>query len=193
MKISISALSCFFAFAVVSFGATVPAKNKDWPQHRGGQDLRGLASGKLGDKLKLLWTFETGEFVKSSAVVSDGRVFIGSDTGKLHAIDLKTGKEAWHYKTELAIEAAPLVVGEAVYVGSTDGFLYALRAKDGKLLWKQKIRLLFGHRFSQFSNIFTGVLKAPVLPPCRSLGCPSDSFWDLSSTRRVDRSLFEIR
>lgn len=137
MKFSFLVLSCFLTLALcVGNGATVPAKNKDWPQHRGGQDLRGLASGKLGDKLKLLWTFETGEFVKSSAVVADGRVFIGSDTGKLHAIDLKTGKEAWHYKTELAIEAAPLVVGEAVYVGSTDGFLYALRAKDGKLLWK---------------------------------------------------------
>jgi eukaryotic-like serine/threonine-protein kinase len=115
----------------------MPLGAQDWPQHRGGPDLRGLATGsKLGEKLKLLWTFETGEFVKSSAVAHDGRVFIGSDTGKLHAIDLKTGKELWFFKTELAIEAAPLVVENTVYVGSTDGFLYAFRAKDGKLLWK---------------------------------------------------------
>ena len=111
-------------------------KDGDWPQHRGGQDLRGVASGKLGDKLKLLWTFETGDFTKSSAVVKDGLVFIGSDSKKLHAIDLKTGKEAWNYETELAIEAAPLVVGDVVYIGSTDGFLYALQAKTGKLIWK---------------------------------------------------------
>jgi outer membrane protein assembly factor BamB len=125
------------AFLTCVFGTRYAfGKDGDWPQHRGGQDLRGLAPGKLGDKLKLLWTFETGDFTKSSAVVKDGLVFIGSDSKKLHAIDLKTGKETWNYETELAIEAAPLVVGDIVYIGSTDGFLYALKAKTGKLLWK---------------------------------------------------------
>ena len=116
--------------------AQPPGSGKDWPQHRGDPALRGLASGKLGDKLKLLWTYETGEFVKSSAVVADGRVFIGSDSKKVHAADLKTGKELWTFETEMGIEAAPLVVGDFVYAGSTDGFLYALGAKDGKLRWK---------------------------------------------------------
>ena len=68
---------------VALFGAVgSPPETKQWPQHRGGPDLRGLAAGKLGSKLKLIWTFETGDFLKSSAVVKDGRVFIGADTGK---------------------------------------------------------------------------------------------------------------
>ncbi len=134
-------LAWFMAFVLAAHGALSEAGpaslgTKEWPQHRGGPDLRGLATGKLGDKLKLIWTFETGDFLKSSAVVKAGRVFVGADTGKLHAIDLKTGKEVWNFKTDLAIEAAPLVVEDIVYVGSTDGFLYALEAKSGKILWK---------------------------------------------------------
>jgi len=95
-----------FVFAgqvVLAKAGAVPLGTKEWPHHRGGPDLRGLAPGKLGDKLKLIWSFETGDFLKSSAVVKDGRVFFGADTGKLHALDLKTGKEAWNFKTELAI------------------------------------------------------------------------------------------
>tara|TARA_B100001123_G_scaffold380906_1_gene450866 strand:+ start:3374 stop:4543 length:1170 start_codon:yes stop_codon:yes gene_type:complete len=141
--VSKQAWAWFMAFALVgqsglwdAVGAPNEAKGKEWPQHRGNPELRGLASGELGPKLKLIWTFETGEFLKSSAVVKDGRVFIGSDSGKLHAIDLKSGKEIWHFETTMAIEAAPLLVGDMVYVGSTDGVLYALEAKTGKLLWK---------------------------------------------------------
>ena len=129
---------CSVPFLLLSFSQPAFGQNGEWPQHRGDQGLRGLALGKLGDKLKLLWTYETGDFLKSSAVIKNGTVFIGSDSKKLHAINLKTGKETWSYSTELAIEAAPLVLKDVVYVGSTDGFLYALQAKDGKLLWKHE-------------------------------------------------------
>jgi outer membrane protein assembly factor BamB len=108
----------------------------DWQRHRGDQALRGMSKAKIGSKLKLDWQFKTGEFLKSSVVVSNGLAFVGADTGTIFAISVEDGKEEWKYKTNLGIDAPPLVHNEIVFVGSTDGFLYAFRANDGKNLWK---------------------------------------------------------
>jgi outer membrane protein assembly factor BamB len=109
---------------------------QNWPRHRGDQALQGISYAKIGTKLKIDWEFKTGEFLKSSVVISKGLAFVGSETGMLFAISIEDGKEKWKYKTSLGIDAPPLVHGEIVYIGSTDGFLYALNIEDGKLLWK---------------------------------------------------------
>ena len=70
----------------------------DWPRHRGDAALTGRSESKLGNKLDLLWTYETGEFLKSSVVVEKSFAYVGSDDGKLHAIDLSTGKPKWTFK-----------------------------------------------------------------------------------------------
>ena len=108
----------------------------DWPRHRGDSALQGNSGQKIGTSLKLDWVFDAGDFRKSSVVVSEGIAYVGADTGILHALDVKTGKEKWQYKTGLSIEAPPLVHAGMVYVGSTDGFLYALDSESGKLKWK---------------------------------------------------------
>ena len=108
----------------------------DWPRHRGDSALQGNSGQKIGTSLKLDWVFDAGDFLKSSVVVSEGIAYVGADTGILHALDVKTGKEKWQYKTGLSIEAPPLVHAGMVYVGSTDGFLYALDSESGKLKWK---------------------------------------------------------
>jgi len=107
-----------------------------WPRHRGDAALRGISGEKVGSKLKLVWVFDAGDFLKSSVVVSNGIAYVGADTGILHALDLESGKQRWSFKTGLGIEAPPLVSQGLVYAGSTDGFLYALGAEDGKLKWK---------------------------------------------------------
>ena len=82
----------------------------DWPRHRGDAALNGRTNAELGTKLDLLWSYETGEFLKSSVVVEQGIAFVGSDDGLLHAIELETGKKKWTFKTEMAIEAPPLTL-----------------------------------------------------------------------------------
>jgi outer membrane protein assembly factor BamB len=108
----------------------------DWPMFRGGQNLSGRAPGDLPDSFTALWKFKTGDAVKSSPVVVDNVVFVGSSDENVYAIDLETGRKVWAYETTDAIEATPCVIEDSVFVGSLDGFLYALNAKDGSLLWK---------------------------------------------------------
>ena len=108
----------------------------NWPMFRGGRNLSGVASGALPDSLTAVWKFKTGDEVKSSPVIVDDRVFVGSSDANVYAIDWASGQKVWAYKTTDAIEATPCVVEGSVFVGSLDGFLYALNAQDGSLLWK---------------------------------------------------------
>jgi outer membrane protein assembly factor BamB len=103
---------------------------------RGGQELSGRASGTLADSMALLWKFKTAGPIKSSPVIDDGLVFVGSADANIYAIDLENGSRAWVYKTSDAVEATPCVAGGSVFVGSADGFLYALDVKTGSLKWK---------------------------------------------------------
>ena len=115
---------------------TAPRMDGDWPMFHGGQGLLGRAEGGLARSLKLLWKFETGAEVKSSAAVREGRVFIGSSDEHVYALGLLTGEKLWSYKTEDAIEGTPCVIDGRVFVGSADNFLYALDAHSGELKWK---------------------------------------------------------
>ena len=107
-----------------------------WPMFGAGPGLLAQASGSLGGKLSILWKFRTGGEVKSSAAISEGRVYVGSFDAKVYALDLRSGQKLWSYATSDAVEASPCVVDGGVYVGSSDGFLYALDAETGALKWK---------------------------------------------------------
>ncbi|MHC4735266.1 MAG: outer membrane protein assembly factor BamB family protein [Planctomycetota bacterium] len=107
-----------------------------WPMFRGGQSLLGTAAGSLPDSLQLLWKFKTGAEIKSSPVINDGLVFIGSADANVYAVDLENGNKVWSYQTGDAIEATPCVIEGGVFIGSSDNFLYALDANSGQLKFK---------------------------------------------------------
>ena len=134
-------LACLLPAGSAQAGTPAPASGQNpkvdaWPNYRGNAQLQGRAQGRLANKFKLAWTFQTQAPVKSSAVISGGVVYIGSDDGFVYALDADKGARQWAFKTEGPIEAPPLVVADRVYVGSGDGFFYAVNAVDGKPLWK---------------------------------------------------------
>ena len=113
-----------------------PEGGGSWATFRGDPGLTGVATAGLPDQLELLWTYEVGKAITSSAVVGDGRVYFGADDYKLHCVDAESGEGIWTYPTEDMIEAPPLLVDGGVYVGSSDFFCYALDAESGELRWK---------------------------------------------------------
>src|ERR1700692_830790 len=52
--------------------ATVLHAADDWPQFRGNPSLTGIATSAVPKTLKLLWTFEAGDSIESSAAIVDG-------------------------------------------------------------------------------------------------------------------------
>jgi outer membrane protein assembly factor BamB len=166
----------FFAFVL---GATVLLSSceRDWPSYRYNQHRSGHQewAGPLSDpgdvsKLKLEWTWPStgseGGFFKSSPIVFEHRVFIGSSSGFFYALDAKTGNKLWQYP-----DPGPALLGtckfgnygiqssatrarihdeDAVIFGAPDpspsvdgglgsARLWALNAHTGKLIWASDV------------------------------------------------------
>jgi len=109
--------------------------NDSWPIFRGDQNLKGLANTTIPNSPKLLWTFETGDNIKSAPVVANGKVVIGSTDGFVYCLDTN-GKLLWKFDTGNVIEAPALILKNVIYVGNLDGTLFALDLNSGKKLWE---------------------------------------------------------
>jgi hypothetical protein len=113
-----------------------PRPGQDWPMLGGSPDRAGLLTVSLPSALEPAWKFNAGGRVVGSAAIRDGKVFVGSDAGKIHAIDLATGKRLWEFATGAAVRCSPAVAGGLVYCGSDSSEFVALEADTGKLRWR---------------------------------------------------------
>ncbi|MEU5599483.1 PQQ-binding-like beta-propeller repeat protein [Streptomyces sp. NPDC020298] len=88
------------------------------------------------------WTYEVSEDFLSSPVVADGTVYIGSDRGRVYALDAATGTARWTHTTRGRINSCspPAAVGGTVYLGSDHGLVYALNAATGTEQWTYTTR-----------------------------------------------------
>lgn len=71
--------------------------------------------------------------------ISGNAVFAVSHSGRLAAIDLKSGRRLW--AKNVASTQTPWVAGDSVFVVSNNAEVVALSAKDGKISWVRKLPL----------------------------------------------------
>ncbi|MAB80717.1 MAG: Pyrrolo-quinoline quinone [Planctomycetes bacterium] len=150
--------------ALVSLVGTAPAADGHapeegepqgpWPIFRGDSALTGRAAGSLALPLEVAWSFQAQGAITSSPTVSEGRLYFGSDDGKLYCLDAGSGAEVWAFQTQDIIEAPPLVLDGRVFVGSSDFFFYALNAETGELVWKVETddKILGGANFTRMQD-----------------------------------------
>lgn len=106
--------------------------------------MAGVSAEQL-PKLKLKWSFGFPGSIRAFAqpTVAGGRVFVGSDTGKVYALDARTGCTHWMFKADGPVRSAISIgpVGErwAAYFGDQRAQAYAVDAATGALLWKVRV------------------------------------------------------
>lgn len=114
-----------------------PADN--WSQFRGNHRLSGVSDSSVPANLKLLWQYEAGESIESSAAIVGSTVFVGSQKGELTSLNLDNGSVYWKYKIDDPIgESSPAFSDGLVYIGDLGGWLHAVNASDGKKVWAFK-------------------------------------------------------
>jgi outer membrane protein assembly factor BamB len=95
-----------------------------------------------GKKYRMMpyWVYSASASIQTSPAVSDGRAFVGDESGTLSAINIATGGLAWSATTGGAIESSPAVDRAAglVVVGSSDGSINAYKERSGKSAWQVK-------------------------------------------------------
>jgi len=132
----------FLPFAFLLFPFAVAAQDTpadNWSQFRGNHSLTGVSQSTLANNLKLLWTYEAGDSIESSAVIVGRTVFVGSQKGELVSLNLDNGKVYWKFSTGAPVgESSPAYSAGVVYIGDSAGWLNALNASNGQKLWAFK-------------------------------------------------------
>jgi outer membrane protein assembly factor BamB len=87
----------------------------------GGRDkvIHGLTPGG-----KPAWSFATRARVESSPAIASGRVYVGSNDGRLYVLDVNTGTKLWEFNAGSPISASPAIGRGRIVIGAQDGRLY---------------------------------------------------------------------
>jgi eukaryotic-like serine/threonine-protein kinase len=131
-KVFLLIITVFFIGKQVS-----PQASGSWPIFRGNQQLTGISKTELPSKPVLLWTFQTGDNIKSAPVVWQDRVITGSTDGFVYCLNTE-GKLLWKFESGNAIEAPALIYKNTVYIGNLDGTFFALDLKSGDKKWEHE-------------------------------------------------------
>jgi polyvinyl alcohol dehydrogenase (cytochrome) len=106
-----------------------------------------LASAR---RLELRWAFAYPGAIqaRSQPTVAGGSVFVGSQSGRVYALDARTGCVRWTFRASAEVRT-PIVISAwragdrsarpRAYFGDILARAYALDARSGELLWMRKV------------------------------------------------------
>jgi outer membrane protein assembly factor BamB len=89
---------------------------------------------------------------ESSALVAEGRVFVGDWTGRVYAFAARTGRTVWTARTGGKVKSGPSYSGGRVYVGSYDSHVYSFDALTGRRVWRASAQQRLGNRGTFYST-----------------------------------------
>ena len=118
--------------------------------------------------LQLKWSFGFAGDLMAAAqpVVIGGRVFVGSTSGRVYSLNLRSGCLYWTFDADTTVRAA-ISVGEAggkvlAYFGDIRANVYAVDASTGALVWKRKVDDHQAARVTGAPALHSGRLYVPV-------------------------------
>ena len=137
-----------------------------WPQVHGDGSNTGHVPADTGPvrAVETEWSADVADDLYS-AVVRDGRVYVGSLDGNssVTAFDAETGERLWQQPLDIGTRTAPVVAGEVVIVVTEDGRMYGLDAASGDTRWSHSDWDLSRDESVKFApTVGDGVVYVPV-------------------------------
>jgi polyvinyl alcohol dehydrogenase (cytochrome) len=172
-------------------------------------DRAGLSAAQV-PTLTLRWAFGFPGATTAAAqpTIAGGRVFIGSTSGRVYALDLQHGCIEWTFDAAQGVRSAVIIARTGDSATTTSAFfsdrggdVYSLNALDGKLQWRRSVGA--GHASATGSPTFyqgrlfvpltgneEGAGGSPTYPCCKSHGSlvaldarTGRILWDASTLR----------
>ena len=141
------------------------------------------------------WRFVTGAPVRLAPTIARGRVYAGSDDGRLYCLDLASGAEVWHYRADGGVDKRlcgngrivsqwPVRCGICVDAGvvyaaagvfpKLGTVLFAVDAQTGRELWRRPVPWTpQGFMLLSPERIFVPTGRTPFRVCSRADGAPT--------------------
>jgi len=149
-----------FVAAVMILSIAGPAFADNWPMVRHDVARSGRTSDVVrGPYAKRWMRFFPGEIMttRMEAIVADGRVFVGTYSGNLYALNSESGETEWKVSAGGPILHSPAVADGAVFFGCADGFVRAVETGSGRQIWKSPEKPVSGG-FDTSPAVFGGAV-----------------------------------
>jgi outer membrane protein assembly factor BamB len=107
------------------------------PAHgRGRGMLHCIDATKTGDITETgrVWTYDALERSLSSVAIADGLLYVPDLSGRLHCLEVATGKPVWTHETAGETWGTPLVADGKVYLGTKRHFVVMAAGREAKEL-----------------------------------------------------------
>lgn len=133
-----STLGRFLVSASLSALLAGAAPGSDWPTVRGNPRRDGRTEDCVEPPYAKAWArWWPGESMATrvEAIVAEGRVFVGTQAGRLHALDAASGEDIWTFEADGPILHSPVCSEGAVFcaTASPGRTVYRLAAADGRV------------------------------------------------------------
>lgn len=130
--------SCCLVFAFIIHHSLFVI-GADWPQLQCDARRTGYTDDQPKPPFTFVWERAFGpervsQFVQ--AIVSGGKVFVPTKSGRVHALRIEDGEPVWTFDGAGPVIRSVGVAEGRVYFASLDGRVYALDAGTGALLWR---------------------------------------------------------
>jgi polyvinyl alcohol dehydrogenase (cytochrome) len=136
-------------------------------QHRFQSAAAPIDAQSVGQlQLKWAFAFPGADQAASQPAVAGGRVFVGSATGNVYALNALTGCIYWAFHADASVRSAisvgPVRSRWAVFFGDQAANAYAVDASSGALLWKRHVDPHPAAIITGAPLLYRGVLYVPV-------------------------------
>ncbi|WP_207586299.1 PQQ-binding-like beta-propeller repeat protein [Halomontanus rarus] len=109
----------------------------DWNQFRGDRRNSGRRPDLEGpERIETDWSVDFDGAVSCSPVVGRDTVYVGTDRGRLHAVDRHRGHRRWVFDATAAIGSEPVATRDRLYLAASDGTVSALDPATGEREWQ---------------------------------------------------------
>ena len=118
-----------------------------WPQLQNDAQHTGYTPATLGTNFSIVWkrAFQPEKIhPQVQAIIYGGRVFVGTESGNLYALNAANGAQNWVFTAGGPILNSVAAGDNRVYFGSMDGAVYAVNPSTGAQLWKKQLSTRLG-------------------------------------------------
>lgn len=109
-----------------------------WPTLHKDAQRSGYSAEVLAGPHERKWFRDFHEEMIASrveAIVAEGRCFVGTFAGRMHALNVADGTTAWTARAKGPIGHSALYESGRLIFGADDGKLYCVKASDGSAVW----------------------------------------------------------
>ena len=128
-----------------AFAATSPAETEWVTLLQDNTRAGGQGAPPIAPPSRARWQARIGGSIRSAPVLHGSTLYAASLLGKLHAIDVETGREKWNFAAPIGHEHFDILpdmlcfgkkLQEKVLFGCDDGKVYAVHQDSGTKLWE---------------------------------------------------------